>query len=102
MITPVTKLEKIGPNLGFSSLPNLEEAWNLYFASASISHSYQGMTVSVFWSGPLEVGGLCINNKISAEARIRDWLTPQALQLPSAKYSSMKEYISGQQGTETF
>lgn len=88
MITPLKELEEIGPNLGFSSLPNPEEAWNLFVVSGSISDSHQCIIVSVFWNGPLEAGGLCINHKIPAEARSREWLNP-----PSFRVFSIHSFL---------
>lgn len=86
------ELEKISPNLGFSSVPNLKEAWNLYFASPSIligawQCQYSGMDL---WM--LVDFALTTEYQLKPELEI-GWI-PQASQLPSAKYSSLKEFIS--------
>lgn len=48
MIRAIKKLlENLVPHLGFNSPPNLEKAWNVYFASPRISDSYKHTVVLV-------------------------------------------------------
>lgn len=79
MITPVKELEKTGPNLEFSSLPNLEEAWNLYFASAGISDSHQGMIATVFWNGLWKLVDFVLTAKYQLMPEVEMGKIPQAL-----------------------
>lgn len=100
-------LENWVPDLGFSSLPNLEKAWNVYY----LFTEYECIVVSALWNGSVENGRLCVNIEISTNTRIRTrlfHLNPSSLSVFSSliflqkNTQARKDFLSRQMAMKHF